>query len=72
MTSSPDILYIEIHVPDAGTEQEFLQLAVQRAAKQYRRLHTTTSHPEETVIQTHALPQHPGPAPNAPRPPQTE
>lgn len=39
--------YIELRVPDAKTEQEFLRLAVHTAAMKYRavqqRLHPTTN-----------------------------
>ena len=47
MSSSPDadVAYIDIHVPNAKTEQEFLRLAVQVAAKKYRNLHDRMSLP---------------------------
>ena len=40
--------YIELHVPDAKTEQEFLRLAVQTAAMKYRALHDKDSNPPQT------------------------
>lgn len=39
MRPLPDDPYIELYVPDAKTEQEFLRLAVQAAAMKYRVLH---------------------------------
>lgn len=40
--------YIELHVPEAKTEQEFLRLAVQTAAMKYRAAHHTDSTPPQT------------------------
>jgi hypothetical protein len=39
MSPLPGDPYIELYVPDAKTEQEFLRLAVQEAAKKYRASH---------------------------------
>jgi hypothetical protein len=39
MHSTLDVPYIELRVPIAKTEREFLQLAVQAAARKYRLLH---------------------------------
>jgi hypothetical protein len=36
MSHSSNVPYIELHVPDAKSEQEFLVLAVQAAVKKYR------------------------------------
>jgi hypothetical protein len=35
-----DVPYIDIHVPLAASEQEFLRLAVQAAARRFRELQT--------------------------------
>lgn len=40
--------YIELYVPDAKTEQEFLRLTVQAAAMTYRAVHHKDSSPPQT------------------------
>lgn len=42
MIPSPNDCSIELHVPYAETEQEFLRLAVQAAVKSYRERHKCT------------------------------
>ena len=44
----PSNPYIELHVPDAKTEQEFLRLAVHTAAMKYRAVHHKDSTPPQT------------------------
>jgi hypothetical protein len=44
----PSNPYIELHVPDAKTEQEFLRLAVHTAAMKYRAVHHKESTPPQT------------------------
>jgi hypothetical protein len=39
MSPLPSDPYIELYVPDAKTEQEFLRLAAQAATKKYRASH---------------------------------
>ena len=34
--SSPNVVYVELKVPDAKSEEEFLRLVVQAALKKYR------------------------------------
>lgn len=41
----PQVSYIDIRIPHAGTEQEFLRLAVQAAARKFRELHADASSP---------------------------
>jgi hypothetical protein len=48
MSSLPSDPYIELDVPDAKTEQEFLRLAVQAAVMKYRALHNKDSSPPRT------------------------
>ena len=36
MRSLPEVSFVDIQVPNAKTQQEFLRLAVQVAAKKYR------------------------------------
>ncbi len=50
MSSSPSNPYIELYVPDAKTEQEFLQLVVQAAVMKYRALHDKDSSPPQTSL----------------------
>jgi len=38
--SSPNVVYVELKVADARSEQEFLRLVVQAALKQYRATHS--------------------------------
>lgn len=40
MSLIPGVPYIDIHVPLAASEQEFLRLAVQAAARRFRELQT--------------------------------
>jgi len=44
----PSNPYIELRVPDAKTEQEFLRLAVHTAAMKYRAVHHKDSTPPQT------------------------
>jgi len=48
MSPLPGDPYIELYVPDVKTEQEFLRLAVQAAAKKYRASHHKDSSPPQT------------------------
>lgn len=48
MGLSPSAPYVELLVPNAGSEREFLFLAVQAAAKKYREIH----HPPIVLPQT--------------------
>ena len=48
MDPLPGNPYIELHVPDAKTEQEFLRLAVQTAAMKYRAAHHKDSSSPQT------------------------
>jgi hypothetical protein len=43
MGSTPQVSYIDIRIPHAVTEQEFLRLAVQAAARKFRELRADTS-----------------------------
>jgi len=43
MTTSPPVIHVDIHIPLTATEQVFLQLAVQAAAKRFRELQATGS-----------------------------
>jgi hypothetical protein len=45
MSPLPSDPYIELCVPDAKTEQEFLRLAVQAAAMKYRKTHGSSINP---------------------------
>jgi hypothetical protein len=45
MSTLPCIPYIELHVQDAKTEQEFLRLAVQAAVMKYRQAHANSINP---------------------------
>lgn len=36
MSPSPKVSHVELHIPDAETEQEFLRLAVHAAIRKYR------------------------------------
>jgi len=47
MSPLPDDLYIELYVPNAKTEQEFLRFAVQAAIMKYRVLHHKDSSPPQ-------------------------
>jgi hypothetical protein len=38
MNPAPNVSYIDIHVPYTASEQEFLRLAVQAAARKFREL----------------------------------
>jgi len=49
---------IEIHVPDAESEREFLRLAVQAAAKKYRETHRNPINPPQAICaEGQVLPQ---------------
>lgn len=41
----PPVSHIDIRIPHAATEQEFLRLAVQAAARKFRELHANPSSP---------------------------
>ena len=45
MNPLPDVSYIEVQVPCAKTEQEFLRLAVQAAVIEYRKIHGNSINP---------------------------
>jgi len=45
--SSPNVVYVELKVPDAKSEEEFLRLVVQAALKKYRATHSPIS-PDST------------------------
>lgn len=45
MGFSPHVSHIDIRIPHAVTEQEFLRLAVQAAARKFRELHAGASSP---------------------------
>jgi hypothetical protein len=49
MSPLPGDPYIEIYVPDAKAEQEFLRLAVQAAVMKYRASHHKDSSPPQTA-----------------------
>jgi hypothetical protein len=48
MSPLPSDPHIELYVPNAKTEQEFLQLVVQAAVMKYRALHDKDSSPTQT------------------------
>jgi hypothetical protein len=56
MDPIPHVPYIDIHIPRAATEQEFLRLAVQAAARKFRELHADPGlpvrHPDAEIIAT--------------------
>jgi hypothetical protein len=60
MSPLPSDPYIELYVPDAKTEQEFLRFAVQAAVMKYRVLHHKDSSPPQAgdndaiALQQHA------------------
>jgi len=56
MRSLPSAPHVQIHIPDAKTEQEFLQLAVQAAVKKYRELHVRISPPQGPFAEGYVLP----------------
>lgn len=41
MSLLPSVPFVEIYIPNAKTEEEFLLLAVQAAVKKYRETHQT-------------------------------
>lgn len=45
MDSTPQVSYIDIRIPHTVTEQEFLRLAVQAAARKFRELHADALSP---------------------------
>ncbi len=49
MLPSPRIPYIELHVPHAESEQQFLLLAVQAALKTYRAAQRRDSSPQQAT-----------------------
>lgn len=53
-TSAP---YVELRVPDAETEQEFLLLAVQAAVKKYRETQNRINPPQTTCDERCSLPR---------------
>jgi hypothetical protein len=48
MSPVPSVPFVEIYIPNAKTEEEFLLLAVQAAVKKYREIH----HPPIVLPQT--------------------
>ena len=62
-----DVPYVELRVPDAKTEQEFLQLAVQAAARKYRNLHQQVGASRVTVARPDAPTWHATDLPDAPQ-----
>ncbi len=56
MSSLPSAPHVQIHIPDAKTEQEFLQLAVQAAVKKYRELHVRITPPQAPFTEGYVLP----------------
>ncbi len=52
MSSPPNVLYVELLVPTAETEQAFLLLAVHAALKKYRALHHDHSSPPPLLSMT--------------------
>ena len=52
MSPLPDVSYVDAHVPDAKTEQEFLRLAVQAALRNYRDRHSPTN-PLQPIMLAH-------------------
>jgi hypothetical protein len=67
MHSTLDVPYIELRVPIAKTEREFLQLAVQAAARKYRLLHQQMGASRATAAQRDCPPWNAGDLPNAPK-----
>jgi hypothetical protein len=58
MSPLPNAPYVEIYVPNAKTEEEFLLLAVQAAVKKYRETHhKPVVLPQATCADGCALPQ---------------
>ena len=55
MSPLPSTPYVEIHVPHAMTEQEFLRLAVQVASRNYRQRHAQLSAPQAISQEARAL-----------------
>jgi hypothetical protein len=56
MNALPQAPYIELHVPNAATEQEFLQFAVQAAVKKYRELHVRITPPQAPFSEGNVFP----------------
>lgn len=49
MNPLPHVSYVELYVPDAKSEQEFLRFAVQAAVAKYREMHgSSMSCPQTT------------------------
>jgi hypothetical protein len=61
MSPSPRVRpYVELLVPSAETEQEFLLLAVQAAVMKYRKPHgSSVNPPEPTCDEACSLQEHP-------------
>lgn len=55
MNPLPSDPYIELHVPEAKTEQEFLRLAVQAAVMKYRETYGTINPPQSTCDEASSL-----------------
>ena len=60
MSSLLSAPHVQIHIPDAKTEQEFLQLAVQAAVKKYRELHVRITPPQAPLAEGYVLPSNAG------------
>ena len=56
MSSLPNAPHVEIHIPDAKTEQEFLRFAVQVAVKKYRELHVRITQPQAPLAEGNVSP----------------
>lgn len=59
MSPAPKAPYVEIHVPNAPTEQEFLRLAVQAAVLKYRAGHDHIAQLQATAEEIPILEQIP-------------
>lgn len=61
MSHSLSVVYVELRVPDAETEQEFLLLAVQTAVKKFGETQGRLARPAQNLSSdTIALPQEVG------------
>ncbi len=61
MSHSPDVSYVELRVPEATSEREFLQLAVQVAVKKFREMQgKLAGHTQTPCSDTITLPQQVG------------
>jgi hypothetical protein len=52
MNPLPNVSYLDLQVPNAKTEQEFLRLAVQAAVKKYRKTHGHVINPPQAACDT--------------------